>query len=56
MTTLTIKLLPVGSLKPYDRNARTHSAKQIAQIAALSPLQTHYRARGRSWFGCKQPL
>jgi ParB-like chromosome segregation protein Spo0J len=34
MTTLTIKQLPVGSLKSYDRNARTHSAKQIAQIAA----------------------
>lgn len=26
--------LPVGSLKPYARNARTHSSKQIAQIAA----------------------
>ena len=34
MTPLTITSLPVGSLKPYDRNARTHSAKQIAQIAA----------------------
>ena len=33
MTTLTIKQLPIGSLKPYPRNARTHSAKQIAQIA-----------------------
>ena len=34
MNKLSIKQLPVGSLKPYDRNARTHSAKQIAQIAA----------------------
>jgi DNA modification methylase len=34
MTELTVAQLPVGSLKPYDRNARTHSAKQIAQIAA----------------------
>jgi len=34
MTQLTVTSLPVGSLKPYDRNARTHSAKQIAQIAA----------------------
>jgi DNA modification methylase len=34
MTKLTISSLPIGSLKPYDRNARTHSAKQIAQIAA----------------------
>jgi len=34
MTKLTVTQLPVGCLKPYDRNARTHSAKQIAQIAA----------------------
>ncbi|MCU0955474.1 MAG: ParB N-terminal domain-containing protein, partial [Hyphomicrobium sp.] len=34
MTELTISSLPIGSLKPYDRNARTHSARQIAQIAA----------------------
>ena len=34
MTQLTITKLPIGSLKPYDRNARTHSAKQISQIAA----------------------
>jgi ParB-like nuclease family protein len=34
MNELTVAQLPVGSLKPYDRNARTHSAKQIAQIAA----------------------
>jgi DNA modification methylase len=34
MTQLTVTSLPVGSLKPYDRNARTHSPKQIAQIAA----------------------
>ena len=31
---LSIEHLPVGQLRPYDRNARTHSAKQIAQIAA----------------------
>ena len=31
---LAIEHLPPGSLKPYDRNARTHSPKQIAQIAA----------------------
>ena len=34
MTELTISSLPIGSLKPYGRNGRTHSAKQIAQIAA----------------------
>jgi len=34
VTNLNITSLPVGSLKPYDRNARTHSTKQIAQIAA----------------------
>lgn len=34
MTKLTVTTLPIGSLKPYDRNARTHNAKQIAQIAA----------------------
>lgn len=34
MTQLTVTSLPVGSLKPYDRNARTHSPKQIAEIAA----------------------
>ena len=34
MTKLTVTDLPIGGLKPYDRNARTHSAKQIAQIAA----------------------
>ena len=34
MTKLTINELPISSLKPYGRNARTHSAKQITQIAA----------------------
>lgn len=34
MTKLKVTDLPPGSLKPYDRNARTHSPKQIAQIAA----------------------
>ena len=33
MTQLTVTSLPIGSLKPYDWNARTHSAKQITQIA-----------------------
>lgn len=28
-----IELIPVTSLRPYDRNARTHSKKQIRQIA-----------------------
>jgi len=28
-----VEHVPVGSLKPHDRNARTHSKKQIAQIA-----------------------
>lgn len=32
--TLFIEHLAPGGLKPYTRNARTHSAKQIAQIAA----------------------
>ena len=29
-----IELWPVDRLKPYERNARTHSAEQIAKIAA----------------------
>ena len=29
-----IELWPVGKLIPYERNARTHSPEQIAQIAA----------------------
>jgi DNA modification methylase len=29
-----IELWPLERLKPYDRNARTHSAEQVAQIAA----------------------
>ena len=33
MTKLKVTDLPPGSLKPYDRNARTHSPKQVAQIA-----------------------
>ncbi|RYE08270.1 MAG: DNA methylase N-4 [Hyphomicrobiales bacterium] len=32
-TTPTIEMLPVGTLKPYARNARTHSKKQLKQIA-----------------------
>jgi DNA modification methylase len=31
---LRIEYLPLADLKPYDRNARTHSADQVAQIAA----------------------
>jgi len=31
---LAIELLPTAALRPYARNARTHSPKQIAQIAA----------------------
>ena len=27
-----IELIPVGSLRPYERNARTHSAAQIKQV------------------------
>ncbi len=34
MTRLTIEHRPPGDLKPYSRNARTHSPKQIAEIAA----------------------
>ena len=29
-----IELWPLARLKPYDRNARIHSAEQVAQIAA----------------------
>ena len=32
--TLKVDYLPLADLKPASRNARTHSAKQIAQIAA----------------------
>lgn len=31
---LTVKSRPVAELEPYARNARTHSDKQVAQIAA----------------------
>ena len=31
--TLDIEVLAIGSLKPYARNPRTHSEKQINQIA-----------------------
>jgi len=31
---IEVDQLPVASLRPYPRNARTHSQKQIAQIAA----------------------
>src|SRR5215471_11553465 len=34
MTYPHIELIPVTSLRPYDRNARTHSKKQIRQIAS----------------------
>lgn len=34
MSKLEVITLPVASLRRYSRNARTHSAKQIAQIAA----------------------
>lgn len=30
---MRIEYLPVGALQPYSRNARTHSRKQIRQIA-----------------------
>ena len=33
-TSLAIEHLPIAALRPYARNARTHSPKQIAQIAA----------------------
>ena len=34
MADLAIEYLPIGSLTPYARNARTHSDAQVAQIAA----------------------
>ncbi len=34
MTNQSVEYLSVGKLQPYSRNARTHSPKQIAQIAA----------------------
>src|SRR3954468_16570076 len=34
MRTFTLVERPIASLKPYERNARTHSKKQIHQIAA----------------------
>src|SRR5215207_6925805 len=34
MREFTITVRPIASLKPYARNARTHSKKQIHQIAA----------------------
>ena len=34
MTNLHIEQTKIASLRPYKRNARTHSDKQIHQIAA----------------------
>jgi DNA modification methylase len=34
MGDLRLESLPIAALKPYERNARTHSRKQIKQIAA----------------------
>jgi ParB-like chromosome segregation protein Spo0J len=31
---LRIEYLPLADLRPYERNARTHSADQVSQIAA----------------------
>src|ERR1700704_1823526 len=33
MVTLSVEYIPPHDLKPYGRNARTHSRKQIRQIA-----------------------
>lgn len=33
LTPPSIEMMPVGTLKPYARNARTHSKRQIEQIA-----------------------
>lgn len=33
MTARALELIPIGRLKPWARNARTHSKKQIGQIA-----------------------
>ena len=29
-----LEMWPLGKLVPYDRNSRTHSEEQVAQIAA----------------------
>ncbi len=34
MSTLSIVYRKISDLKPYPRNARTHSRKQVKQIAA----------------------
>ena len=31
---LKVQYLPIGAIKPDPRNARTHSKKQVEQIAA----------------------
>ena len=36
---LKVRYQNADALKPYAGNARTHSDKQIAQIAAPAPLQ-----------------
>lgn len=33
MSGLVVEYLPLGVLKPYPRNARSHSGKQVRQIA-----------------------
>jgi ParB-like chromosome segregation protein Spo0J len=34
MNELQVRLCPINQLVPYQKNARTHSEEQIAQIAA----------------------
>jgi hypothetical protein len=38
---LKVQYLPIGAIKPDPRNARTHSKKQVEQIAA----SIHYGMR-----------
>lgn len=36
MRALAIEEIPLAGLKPYERNARTHSEAQVGQIATRS--------------------
>jgi len=37
-----IQLIPIASLKPNPRNARTHSAKQVEQLARSMKTSTYF--------------
>ena len=68
MGNLHCEYLPLDSLKPYAKNARTHSRKQLKQIAdsirsfgftnpiLIDNANTILAGHGRVWSICKDSL